>query len=402
MRRLCAGAVILLLVGLVAPVAVGGVAAADVTLTLTATEDGSPVGDVTLRVTWSNGSEEVTTLSNGKEFVDVPAGERVEIAVADDTYIRNSPVVVGNASGQDVEVPISLPGTVDVTVADSTGPVPDASVQLFDNGADEGARTDDAGQVTLGPVERDRYRLRVSKSGYLRNTTGVSITGNVSKTVQIRRDAVELSVNVTDDHFDPAQPVEGVRVQVGEEATLTTLPTGRQGTTVPVNRDYEVTVSKDGYVSASRSVSVDERPEQVSFIINREPAIGVDAANDRVVVGESTRLTVTDEYDEPVAGATVSVGGSEVGTTGEDGTYDVEIPEAGNTTVEVRAEGLSDSVTVEGVDPGGEATPTATPTATETTTTATQTETEGGGSPGFGALAAVLALLALVALARER
>jgi PGF-CTERM protein len=171
---------------------------------------------------------------------------------------------------------------------------------------------------------------------------------------------------------------------------------------VPVNRDYEVTVSKDGYVSASRSVSVDERPEQVSFIINREPAIGVDAANDRVVVGESTRLTVTDEYDEPVAGATVSVGGSEVGTTGEDGTYDVEIPEAGNTTVEVRAEGLSDSVTVEGVDPGGEATPTATPTATETTTTATQTETEGGGSPGFGALAAVLALLALVALARER
>jgi len=395
MSRLCTQVlVVLVVIGMIAPTAVGSAAAADVTLTLTVVDQaGEPTGDVDLSVSWDGGSEDVTTRTNGQALVDVPEGERVEISVSDDTYLRNAPFVIGNATGGEVEIPVSLPGTAKITVIDSTGPVTDAAVTLFGNDGFQSQRTGDSGTVTLEPVERTTYTVRVGKPGYLTNDTELAITGDVERTVRIERGAVELSFNVTDDHFDPPRPIESARVQIGDEATLSTLPTGRQGTSVPVNREYEVTITKEGYRSVSRTVAVDEAPVELNVSIQREPAVNVTAANERVVVGESTSVTVTDEYDEPIADASVSVEGSQAGTTDERGALSVEIPGADEQTIEVTVDGLSDTVTVEGIDPGTEAA-TATRTATVTeAATATETTTTGGGGPGFGPLVALVALL---------
>lgn len=81
-------------------------------------------------------------------------------------------------------------------------------------------------------------------------------------------------------------------------------------------------------------------------------------------------MTVVDEYGVPVTGAAVSVGGSQVGTTDDGGVLNVEVPAAGEQTIEATAT----------------ETATATATAAETTTT-------GGGGPGFGPLVALVALL---------
>ncbi|MFB6297207.1 MAG: carboxypeptidase-like regulatory domain-containing protein [Salinirussus sp.] len=390
--------VFVVVAGTVAPVGVAPAAADDVTLTLTLVDrDDERVGDVDATVSWEGGSENVTTRANGQALVDVPEGSRVEISITDDAYLRNAPFVVGNATGGEVTVPVSLPGTAEVTVVDSEGPVANATVTLFRNDGLQNHVTDADGTVSLDPVARETYALRVQKPGYLTNISEFPIrTEGIQRTVRLRRGAVELRFNVTDDHFDPPRPVADARVTVGETATLTTLSNGRQGTSVPVNRGYSVSVTKEGYRSASRTVEVDESPINISLTIQREPAINVTTANRKVVVGESTRLTVVDEYGEPIADVDVLSNGETVGTTSDQGTLSVEIDDAGNQTFRVETGELSDTATVQGVAADGAANATPTETATATTTP-TQT-TGGGGGPGFGTVAVVLALVGAVLL----
>jgi bacillopeptidase F (M6 metalloprotease family) len=174
---------------------------------------------------------------------------------------------------------------------------------------------------------------------------------------------------------------------------------------VAVNTDYEVTATKDGYESVTRTVSVGESDESVTLAVQREEAVSVEATSTRVVLGEVTRLTATDEYGQPVAGATVSVDGTEVGQTDDRGVYDLTVESAGNQTVTVSTDGLSSSVTIEGFEPDGQDTPTTAAPTDAPTDTPEPTETDttpGGGGPGFGAAVGLTALAVLVGLALAR
>lgn len=402
-RSLVRVVVLLTVLAAVAPAAVGTASAQNVTLTLTTVDQqGNPVGNVDLRITWneSGGPKDVTTRSNGKVFVDVPKGADVTIEVTDDTYLRNFPRRASNVEGQQIQVPVSLPGTAEVTVVDEDGLVGNAEVRLSGNGADITQSTASNGTTTIGPVERGTYALDVGKSGYLTNTTQIAVTGDVNTTVRIREADRQLSFTVVDDHFSPPQTVPNASIEVEGVGTFTTGSNGQRGVTVSVNREYRVTVSKADYESVTRTISVAESDKQVTATIQRADDLSVDATSDRVVIGESTSVTVTDEYGDPVEGATVSVGGSEVGQTGPDGTATVPIESRGNQTIEVSQGGVSASVVVEGIQPAGPETPTPTETQTETQTPAAET-TEGGGGPGFGVLGVIAALAAVLTLRRE-
>lgn len=409
MSRGVISVVIIALVGVaLAPSAIGGVAAQDVTLTVTVVDsDGNTLGDIPVTATWNDGDGgpiNRTTAPNGQALFGVPEGANVQLTIHDDRYLRNFPYEVENASDQSLTVPVSLSGTATVTVENANGALEDANVILFQDGRTvDSKQTGADGVSTTDPVERNGYGLQVRKPGYLTNGTGLTIDGpTVNRTIQLRRGSAEVEFRVTDDTFATPRPIENATVNIRGGASLPTLSNGLATTSVPVNRDYQVTVSKDGYNSVTRTLRVGEQPVVLNLSIRRTEAVSVTAANDRVVVGESTQVTVTDEYGEPVSNATVRVGDSEIGQTDANGRLTVPIDSPGNVTITVADGSLSASTTVESFDPDATPEPTATETATATATETAATETPGEDGPGFGVLPALVALAGVLLFARRR
>jgi PGF-CTERM protein len=400
-------------VAFVAPGAIGTVAAQDVTLDITMVDqDGDPVGNVDFTVTWNEsegGPENYSTSASGRRLVDVPEGADVSIGITDDQYIRNSPYTIPNASGQAVEISVARSGQATITVQGPNGPVANADVTVRKGFSDIDSTTTDAdGTATTTRIEQGTYNFRVYKSGFLTNATEIFVSGQTDRTIQLERGSVEARFTVVDDHFDDPRPLENATVTIPQlGTTLSTFGDGTRTASVPVNNRFEVTVDKDGYGSETRTLIVREEAASLDLSIQRVPAMTIETDQDRNLVGESTTLTATNEYGEPVAGATVSVDGETVGQTNDAGQLDVPIERTGDITIEVSGQSRSGSVTVQGVEPAteptGTAAPTDTPTPTDTATpTDSPTETDGDSGAGFGIVVALAALAGGLFLLRRR
>lgn len=400
--------VLALLVVAAVPATVGAVAtagpadAAAVTLTVAVTDGfNNPISDATVDAEWDGGSTSRKTASNGKVFLDVPDGADVTITVTHRAYVRNNPVVVEDAEERDVSVTVFRKATARVKVFDGDGkPVQDAQVLLYKRGnvADRG-RTDDNGVFQSETIEQGSYHVIAVKEGYLKNESDRYVSGDDSFPLSIREGTVILSVAVTDDHFNPEQPIAGAEVKIGSIGTVSTSGDGEQSIAVPVNSDVTLTVSKDGYTGVRRDVSIGEEAKELRFTITRKDALNVTASNRRVVAGETVRLEVTDEYGEPVAGAAILVDGSQVGTTDEQGVYLATVESAGEHTIEARKGGVtSAALAVEGVSGDGSDgnDGTATPTGSG------ENDLGDVPVPGFGLPAALVALVAAALVLRRR
>jgi hypothetical protein len=364
--------------GLAAVAPAGGLASSGeqqpmVTLTVTVTDNfDNPVRDATLNATWDGGRSTARTASNGKAFLDVAEGADVEIDVAHRSYTLNNPVVVEDASEQDVSIEAFRKAEATVTVLGGDSPVEGAEVILTKQGEDRPAAsgtTDGDGAFTSGTIEKGTYNVSVVEAGYLRNGTTVEVRDTTETTVRLEEGTATVTFAVQDDNFDPAKAIEGATVTVeGPASTTTTTTTGSGERTLglPANAEVTVTVTKDGYTSETRTVTLGEDDRTLTFTIAREPTLTVEAVNQRVVVGEKVQVTATDEYGERVPNATVLVDGEAVGETNADGSYWPTIESGGEHTVTVEKDGVSGSVSVEGVSPGGgDGTATTTATATE-------------------------------------
>ncbi|MFW5937765.1 MAG: carboxypeptidase regulatory-like domain-containing protein [Halanaeroarchaeum sp.] len=347
-----------------------GVASAQSEVTLTvsvSTTDGDAVGGATLAATWDDGSTEETTASNGKAFVDVPEGANVSIAVSHANYTRNGPVEVPDASAQDVEITVAEKGTATIRVRDDDGAVDDARVVLEKDGTTVlDAETTD-GRAQSDTIEEGTYDLSVTKSRYYETVREIVVENDTTERVRLERGSVTLTVNVTDDYFEPPRPVPSATVDIEDVGSVMTQSDGTQQVNVPVNSELDVTVSKDGYDSVDRVLTVEESPANLSVDVDRSAALHVETMSENVVVGERVLVTVTDEYDDPVSDADVFVGEESVATTGEDGTATVRIESAGEQSITASKNATtSEPVTVNGVATG------------DTTTTATTTQTTTG------------------------
>ncbi|WP_254279862.1 carboxypeptidase-like regulatory domain-containing protein [Haloarcula marina] len=413
--RLSIALCVVALTGTLALAFTGGAAAQQEQTTLTVTvvdQNGDPVGDVDLSATWDGGEGgpvNETTRSNGQALVDVPEGADVTIRVTDDEYIRNQPFTVENASARTVEIDVARTARARITVRDTAGEaVSDARVQLYSDGrfiTDQ--RTRENGTVRTPEIESGEYRLVVSKDGFFRNRTQVTIRNGATPTATLEEGSALVTVTVTDDHFEEPQAVRNASVTVSGAGTVQTLSNGQATISVPVNDDYDLRVTKDEYETADRRLVVREDNRSIDVTIRRTPSLSLVPDNQRVVVGETVRLRLTDEYGDTVGNVNVTQDGAVVGTTDESGMAVVPVESAGNVTFEAASDGLSTTATVEGVEPAAEETPTetATPTATATaspTATPTATTTTGGGGPGFTTVTVLLAVAALALLALRR
>jgi PGF-CTERM protein len=391
--------------------AVAGTAAAQsqVTLTVTVVDgDGDPLSGIDISATWDDGAggpTNETTRASGQALVDVPAGANVTLRIHDDEYVRNVPYVVTDAETESVEVPVSESATATVTAVNETGqPAVNARVRLYRDGdyvVDRNAGSD--GAITTRPIEEGEYSVIVTKPGFYRNLTTVSVSGETTATVRISEGSVLLQASVADDHFNDSRPIRDATVRIesdsGFDGAVPTLSDGTASVSVPVNDRYDVTVTKDGYETVERRVRVGEQEESLDVTIQRTPEITLAPDNRQVVVDANVRLTVTDEYDEPVANATVTRNGTEVGETDAAGEITATVPTAGNVTFTATAGDLTTSTTVTAFRPGEETTNGA---ATTPERTETATETTDSSGPGFTVALTLAALLAVAVLARRR
>ena len=405
-------AVVVLLSSAVFPVgaAAAGSAAVQDQTTLTVSvvsQGGAQLGGVTIVATWEGGESTATTASNGKAFVDVPRGADVNLTISSDRFIRNAPVTVEDASAQEVTVEVARRGSVTVATTSTEGPVENVSVRLLRDGeAVVSGQTDAEGTFSSGVLEQGQYTLVAEKRGYYTNRTEFRIDSEDDREeLPMRAGSIPVEVRVLDDHFDDPRPVNNATVRFGDVGTSRTT-SGTAVFAVPVNTDHVVGVNKPGYDSARRRYSAEESPDRIRLNIQREPALVLDPVNERVVVGESTTVTVVDEYDNPVANATVSIDGEDVARTDADGEARITIERSGNLTVRASTDDVeSPGVTVIGVAvDGGTATAstTAPSTATATPSSTPVPTTTAVSLPGFGpAVAALGVVLAALLLARR-
>lgn len=329
-----------------------GVAAADVTLTVSVkTAAGGSVGSADLHVSWDGGSTTATTASNGKAFVDVPEGADVTIEVDHPVYVRNAPKEVTDASEREVEVTVWEKATASVTVVDRNGPVEDARVVFRKDGpAVAELTTDEQGQVDTGVIESGQYTVSVVKPGYYEKAVVLEVRDDTSEEVSIERGSVTVEFRVLDDHFDPLEPIPGATIS-GADFSTATQHDGRRAVSVPVNTELTVTVKKDGYETIRRLVFVREADRRINITTRRKSAVQLGVANERVVAGETVQVTVTDEYGEPLPGATVYLDGEAVGEADDEGGLRIPIESAGDHTLFAQAGQLSsDELVVTGIE----------------------------------------------------
>lgn len=397
--------VVLVSMSVPAGAAAAGTAATQDQVTLTVSvisQGGAQIGGITVTAAWDGGETSATTASNGKAFVDVPRGADVNITVSSDRFIRNFPVTVEDATTEEVTVEVAREGSATVRATSPNGPVGSASVRLVQNGRTVvSGRTNADGTFSTGTIEQGRYTLVTGKPTYYTNRTQFDVRSEgVEREVEMRTGNVQVNVRVLDDHFEEARPVNNATVEFGDVGTARTTG-GATVFAVSVNTEHTVRATKPGYESARTRYSVGESSGNILLTIQREPTLVVEPTNRRVVVGESTAVSVVDAYGDPVTNATISLDGESVASTDGSGQARVTIESDGNHTVSASAGGLeSEGVTVVGVAVGEETpTPTATATASPTASPSPSPSptpvptTTSVSLPGFGPLVAVLGVV---------
>lgn len=398
MQRLSRLLFVVVVVGWLLAVPVGGATQPQETLTVSVVDgDGEAVGNADVVATWEGGERTVTTASNGRAFVDVPAGADVSLDVEHEEFVRNDPVTIEDASETEVTIEVAKKGEAAVTVTDATGEtLSDATVTyLRDDETIVEGETDAEGTFETGVIERGYYEARAVKPGYYRSSRRVLVGIQSNHSFELERGSVQIEISVVDDHFEDPRTLEDTRVRLtdsdgGEVGTFRV--SGRSVSfTTPVNDRYTLTVVEEGYVESSTEFRVRESARSVQATTQRVPNLTVGQQNDQVVVGEQTRITVLNAYDEPVEGAQIRHDGEVVAETDANGEAVVTIESAGPQTFHAVQDGVeSESITIQGIDPDGDGDDTSSPTATDEA------------APGFGPLVAVFAVLGAALLLARR
>jgi len=395
-----------------------------VTLDITVVDgDGEPVSNAELTVVWADNQTVEETRANGRALVDVPAGADIEIRVDHPEYTRNRPFTVTDATSRAVEVPVALSGVAELTVLEGEQPVPDTQLTVREPDGPVVAEltTDDDGTAETGRLEQGQYEVTTERPGYFDETVTLELDRRqTERSIAVESGRVTVSFRVLDDHFDPPEPIEGATIET-ERTILETGSEGQRSVDLDVNTVQNVTVNRDGYVEVTRRLVVGETDRAFEITTQREPELELVSDQQRVIVGEQVRVTATNAYDEPVAGATILLDGEPVGETGTNGQLLVGITETGQQTVRAEADLLRGETTVEGVDPdddsdaAGDDEPGGTDSDDEPGGTDDGDANDGddsagtddaadddGSGPGFGLVAVAGAIAALVTAVRLR
>lgn len=353
-RALPVIALILVVLAPLTAVGLVGDAAAQQEVTVEITvEDriGNAISDAEIRATWDGGTDEDTTRADGRALIDVPEGAEVTIRVEHASYIRNHPFIIEEAQSESITIPVARKASATITVVDNAGPLPDTVVTFRKEGrvADSG-RTNADGEYESQTIEAGEYTVSARQPGYFIERETMTVRGEASRELQLEAGTVAVTFRVLDRNFDPPQPVPGATITGEGIGSVETRSNGIQQISVDVNTELTVEVSSEGYETVRSTVEVGEEDFTVNISTRKLPEISADVLNERVVVGERTRIVVTDQYDAPVRNARVMLDGEQVAQTDSTGVALITIDSPGEHTLSAETEGqTSGQLTVFGV-----------------------------------------------------
>ncbi|QLG48537.1 carboxypeptidase-like regulatory domain-containing protein [Natrinema halophilum] len=374
------------------------------TVTVHVVDDvGNDVGGASVTASWEGGERTGQTASNGQTLIDVPTDASVSIAVDHDDYVQNNPVQIGTVTDHTTEtVTVCPPTDGEIAVTENGNPIETATVTLTKRGDDRAAAegtTDANGIFATTDLETGDYDVTVRKPGYYEETTTVDLNAVNGTTVEVESGMAEVTFTVSDGHLEQPLEVDVTVLNDGErDSTVSTNENGQRSIDLAVNTEYTVRIDGEGYGEHERKLTVGETDTNRRYQIERSPSLTLEAANERIILGETVGVTVTDEYGEPVDEVAVRIGGSKVATTDADGSATVPIETAGSLEVTAAIDGtVSNAVVVEGIDPNAdEDEDEDDDTARENTDNSSETLTSDDSVPGFGAPAALVIVALLV------
>ncbi|MDF9745116.1 carboxypeptidase regulatory-like domain-containing protein [Natrinema salsiterrestre] len=289
--------------------------------------DDEPIADATVTA----GDETVTTDENGTYTLELEPGEYTLDVSADGYETVSEDVTVDADATTTADVTLeAVDGTLEGTVTDTDGDaIADATVTV----GDQETTTDENGSYSLD-LEPGEYTLAVSAEGYEDASRTVSVEADATRTADVTLEPVPTDGTLEGTVSDTeGEPIADATVAVSDQQT-TTDDNGTYSLELEAG-EYALAVSAEGYEDASQNVSIEVETTTTADVTLEEATGAVEG-------------TVTDADGEPVADATVTAGDETV-TTGENGTYALEL-EPGEYTLAVSAEGYEDAsqnVTVE-------------------------------------------------------
>lgn len=228
---------------------------------ITVTDGSSPMSGAAVSVTVNGTAQTVTTNSAGlATFSDMPA-DSYTFSVSKEGYISNTVTVAVN-NGVTAAGKIALArqvGTITITITDGTNTVSGALVTLNETTSET---TDEVGQVVFASIPVGVTAYTVTALGY--DTKNGSITVNEtgsSETITITRQTGNATITVT----NGTDPISGTTVSIsGLPAwTATTNEVGKVAFTSLPTGSYTVTLSKEGYNTATTTLTIANGQETV-------------------------------------------------------------------------------------------------------------------------------------------
>ncbi len=289
---------------------------------LTKSDDGS-LGNATVTAQWDNNEASTTSLVDGVARMEVPRDEDLTIQITHEEYIRNHPIEAEDYEGDRIETTLYPKAEATIEVVDSEGALQNATVRMWKRSANRLAAngmTGTDGTFETPVIEAGSYNVEVTRPGYTSVRTELQVDNETTETILLTSDSADVDVRTRDAVLNESIGVD-VRVTSGGETIRTAQTSADRGIltlSLPVNTDYTISFSKDGYESVNRSLDLEEDDRELTTNMTRIPELVVSPDNDNIVVNETLRVTVTDEYERPIANATVSLGDETV-ETDEDG-----------------------------------------------------------------------------------
>ena len=279
--------------------------------------------------------------ANGLAIFEVVKPGDYTLVVSKDGYL-NSSATVSVEAGKSYTINATLKekstkGNLEVVVKDIDGNLlKDASLTINN----QQYVTNENGVVTVENLEAGKYEVTISKDGY--DTVTASVEVIASKTKQLNATLIktittgDLVVNVADTNGNPLTgaivEINGTSIESDEQGQvrLNLLPAGT----------YTFTVTKNGYVGETYTVTVHSKQEVVVSVKLEEIA----TAGDVVV-------NVFDEDGNAIRNAEVSFGGQIV-MTDENGTVTLEDVAAGKYEVTISKDGFNSKQTTVEIEAG--------------------------------------------------
>lgn len=264
----------------------------------------NPVPGALVNISAMNSTQSKQSDANGAVSFIVNANIRYSVDITAPSYEPRSGTADVGTDDKAVQFWLLSGNKFSFVVKDSESkaPVPGAEVRL---NAIRAGKTDERGILSI-PVARDRtYTIEIGKDGYESVTESRTISkADALYITEITKAPIGAFVYVYNENNSP---ITGAEIYINGTLSGTTNEFGRH--TIPdlVSGSYPLEVRKTGYLPSNRTITVSNTSEDYSLTLSAERS--------------ALTIAVRDKDAKEIPDAAISIDGSVVGKTGNNGNY---------------------------------------------------------------------------------